>query len=102
MFPDQLAFDIPTQSICDPECYPATSSWYFCIIDFGHPRAQADAVPGWNLFVAAMAQNISSNLSSNRIAEVYKRATLFGNQSLGIFPFRYASNDGSDISGMAK
>jgi hypothetical protein len=49
-----------------------------------------------------MAPNTRNNLSSIRIAEVYKRATLFGNQNLGIFPFRYASSDASDISGMAK
>jgi hypothetical protein len=60
----------------------------------------ADALPGWNLFVAAMTPN--NDLCSNRIRRVHNRASLFGNQSLGIFPLRYDSTNASDLSGMAK
>jgi hypothetical protein len=60
----------------------------------------ADALPGWNLFVAAMTPN--NDLCLNRIGRVHNRASLFGNQSLGIFPLRYDSTNGSDMSGMAK
>jgi len=44
----------------------------------------------------------SNELRSDRITKVHNRASLFGNQSLGIFPVMYGSTDGSDISGMAR
>ena len=62
--------------------------------------ANAAAVPDWNLFVAAMTSNV--NLRSNLIRRVHNRASLFGSQNMGIFPYRYNSSDGSDLSGMAR
>jgi hypothetical protein len=48
--------------------------------------------------VAAMTLN--SNLRSDLIRGVHDRASLYGNQSIGAFPSRYRSSDGTDISGI--
>ena len=60
---------------------------------------RADAVLGWNLFVAAMTPNDA--LRSSLITRIHKRASLFGSQRMGIFPLRYTLN-GSDASGLAR
>jgi hypothetical protein len=60
----------------------------------------ADAVPGWNLFVAAMTPN--NDLRLDLIRRVHNRALLSGNHRLGAFPLQYDSKDGSDISGMGR
>ena len=60
----------------------------------------ADTVPAWNLFVAAMTPN--EDLQSGLISRVHNRASAFGSQDMGIFPVRYSSTNGSDISEMAR
>ena len=60
----------------------------------------ADALPAWNLFVAAMTPD--NDLRSSLISRVHNRASLFGSEEMGAFPVRYRSVDGSDISGMAR
>ena len=47
--------------------------------------------------MAAMTPN--SNLRSDLIRGVHDRASLYGNQSIGAFPSRYRSSDGTDIDG---
>jgi len=59
-----------------------------------------NTVPAWNLFVAAMTPN--NDLRSDLIRRVHNRASLFGRENMGIFPVRYGSFDGSDVSGMAR
>jgi hypothetical protein len=73
---------------CSPQ-YPVCST-SFSIAPF------SDAVPGWNLFVAAMTPN--NDLRLDLIKRVHDRALLSGNQRLGAFPLQYNSKDGSDIS----
>ena len=77
-----------------PPQHPVGISGYSILTRAGWRRS------GWNLFVAAMTP--SNELRSDRITKVHNRASLFGNQSLGIFPVMYGSTDGSDVSGMAR
>ena len=60
----------------------------------------ANAVPAWNLFVAAMTP--INDLRLKLIERVHNRASSFGRQNMGIFPVRYGSVNGSDMSGMAR
>jgi len=92
---NETNFDLPVENV-NADASITVSSLYFII--FNTPFA--DAVLGWNLFVAAMTPN--DDLRANRISRVHNRASLFGNQSMGAFPFRYDSGDGSDISGIAR
>jgi hypothetical protein len=75
---------------------PIVSSWQF---NFCFNTLRADAVLGWNLFVAAMTPNDA--LRSSLITRIHNRASLFGSQRMGIFPLCYTMN-GSDVSGLAK
>jgi hypothetical protein len=75
---------------------PIVSSWQFNLC---FNALRADAVLGWNLFVAAMTPNDA--LRSSLITGIHNRASLFGSQRMGIFPLCYTKN-GSDVSGLAK
>ena len=57
-----------------------------------------DVLLGWNLFVAAMAQN--GGLSSDLISRIHSRASF--NASTGEFPLSYESSQGSTIGGAAR
>jgi len=58
----------------------------------------ANTVPAWNLLAAAMTPN--NDLRLNLISRIHNRASSFGSQNMGIFPVRYDSFDGSDLSGL--
>ena len=70
------------------------SSLYFIVFD----KICANAVIGWNLFVAAMTPN--SNLRSDIIRRAHNKASIYGNQSIGAFPIRYNRINGADFPGI--